>query len=292
MASPQLRWFKLGSGLSRMIPLSVAAPIVEKLAALAGPRLMGSKAEQLSRHISRVCPQLEPSEVDELVKGGFGSYGRFWVELFKLPNVSGPTVGRHFSVEGYHHVQAALDRGVGPILALPHLGGWEWAAAWLGRVVGVQVTAVVEKVEPADLFEWFAEVRADNGIDVVPLGPEAVGRLAKAVKDRNIVCLLSDRDITGTGVEVPFFGETTTLPVGPAVLARRTGAPILPTAVYFDGSNHHGKVMAPIVAAPGVPLRQDVVRITTELAAALEELISAAPHQWHLLSPNWPSDYE
>jgi len=290
MASRSLVIYRTASAVAGVIPQGVAIRLAESIGSRLGPRLMPGQAQQLASHIRRVRPGLKPSEVDDLVKGGFGSYGRFWVELFTLPSVPGPMVGKRFKVEGYGHIQDVLDQGRGPILALPHLGGWEWAAAWLGRVVGLQVTAVVERLEPPDLFDWFVSVRSNNGIDVVPLGGDSASRLVKAIRQSNIVCLLSDRDVVGNGIEVEFFGEKTMLPAGPALLSRRTGTPILPTAVYYDGSDHRARVLGPIIPSPGISLRDDMARMTNELARALEELIADAPDQWHLLQPNWPSD--
>ncbi len=152
------------------------------------------------------------------------------------------------------------------------------------------MAAVVEQLEPPELFDWFVELRRAYGIEVIPLGPNALARLVRAVKNRDIVCLLSDRDISGTGIEVDFFGEKTTLPAGPALLARRTGAPLLPTAVYYRGRSRLGLVAPPIWCSTEAGVRQEVQRVTQELAWAMERLIAAAPDQWHLLEPNWPSD--
>ncbi len=104
------------------------------------------------------------------------------------------------------------------------------------------------------------------------------------------MCLLSDRDIGGGGVEVEFFGERTTLPGGPATLALRTGAPVLPTAVFFDGDRHRGIVRPALDIRRTGRLRDDVQRITQLLALELESLIRRAPEQWHVMQPNWPSD--
>jgi KDO2-lipid IV(A) lauroyltransferase len=249
-----------------------------------------AKADQLRRHLQRVDPCLDDRAARELAARGLGSYARYWAESFRLPTLPDRTVDRGFSVVGYERVQAVLDSGLGPILVLPHLGTWEWAAAWLGRIVGVPVTAVAERLEPHDVFDWFVELRESYGIEVIPLGPDALARLVRAVKARRIVCLLSDRDLAGNGIEVELFGETTTLPAGPALLARRTGAPMLPTAVYFRGRSRMGWVDEPIWACPEEPLRRDVQRMTQAMATALERLIESAPDQWHLLEPNWPSD--
>jgi phosphatidylinositol dimannoside acyltransferase len=151
---------------------------------------------------------------------------------------------------------------------------------------------VVEPVEPPELFEWFAGARRAMGMEVVPLGPEAGGAILRALRDSRVVCLLCDRDLTGDGIDVEFFGERTTLPAGPATLALRTGAPLLPAAVYFrPHRGHHGVVQLPVPAERQGRLRDDVARVTQELARRFEQLIRAAPEQWHLLQPNWPSDH-
>jgi KDO2-lipid IV(A) lauroyltransferase len=251
---------------------------------------MPDKAALLASHIRRVDPSLSPAQAEAAMRRGLGSYGRYWVESFRLPTLRAEGVAKGLTVVGYEHVQASLDAGLGPILVLPHLGAWEWAAAWLHHVKHIPVAAVAERLEPPDLFDWFVALRRAYGIDVIPVGPDAMARLVRAVRARHIVCLLSDRDLSGNGVEVEFFGERTTLPAGPALLARRTGAPLLPTAVYYRGRSRLGLVAAPIRCAPEVGLRQEVTRITQELARALERLIAAAPDQWHLLESNWPSD--
>jgi KDO2-lipid IV(A) lauroyltransferase len=141
------------------------------------------------------------------------------------------------------------------------------------------------------LFEWFASYRRSLGMEILALGPEAGPGLLRALSNNRVVGLLCDRDLTGDGVDVEFFGEHTTLPGGPAVLALRTGAPIVPAAVYFRPENRHHAVVRP--ALPVIRsgrLRDDVARVTQDVAYALEDLIRAAPEQWHLMQPNWPSD--
>jgi KDO2-lipid IV(A) lauroyltransferase len=146
------------------------------------------------------------------------------------------------------------------------------------------LTVVVEALKPPELFNWFAELRRSQGFTVIPLTRTAGLSVVRALRANQIVALVSDRDIAGGGVEVEFFGERTTLPPGPAALASRFGAPLLPTAVYFDGAGHHA------VVRPPLPLVGDTATDTQALAYELEDLIRAAPEQWHLFQPNWPSD--
>jgi KDO2-lipid IV(A) lauroyltransferase len=113
----------------------------------------------------------------------------------------------------------------------------------------------------------------------------------RALRENRVVCLLADRDIAGDGMEVEFFGETTTLPAGPATLALRTGAALIPTAVYFrPHGKHFVRILPPLPVERRGRLREDVRRLTQDLARRFEELVRMAPEQWHVMQPNWPSD--
>jgi KDO2-lipid IV(A) lauroyltransferase len=195
-------------------------------------------------------------------------------------------------VEGFERLEAAFEGETGPICVMPHLGGWEWAGFWFARVHKWPVSVVVERLEPEEVFDWFVEFRTSIGMNVIPLGPAAGREVIRAVKAKHLVTLLADRDIGGSGIDVEFFGERTTLPAGPATLALRTGAPLLPIAVYFDGDGHRGVVRPALPVERTGSFRQDVARITQDVAHAMEDLIREAPEQWHLMQPNWPSDIE
>lgn len=248
----------------------------------------------VARNLRRVHgPGLKGLALQRAVQRTFESYARYWMDAFRLPSTSPAELDFGMTLDGYEHVEDALAEGHGPLMILPHLGGWEWAAFWITAVMDIPVTAVVERLEPPELYEWFVSFRSSLGMNVVPLGPSAGTEVSKAVKRGEVVCLLTDRDIDGTGVEVEFFGETTTLPKGPAMLALRTGAPLLPCAIYYEGESHHGVVRPPVPAErTDAGLRADVTRVTQALAYELEELIRRAPEQWHLMQPNWPSDHE
>lgn len=246
----------------------------------------------LERHLRRAAGEVEPARLGKLVRAAYASYARYYLESFKLPSLGVDAVSRGFRVDGFEHITDALAARRGAILSLPHLGGWEWAGLWLALVPHVPVTAVAEALEPPELSAWFIDLRRRLGMDVVTLGPDAGGAVNRAIRDNRVACLLSDRHVGGAAVEVTFFGERTKLPAGPATLALRSGAPLLPTAVYFDGLGHHAVVRPPIPTVRQGTLREDVARVTQVLAHELEALIAAAPTQWHVLQPNWPSDHE
>jgi phosphatidylinositol dimannoside acyltransferase len=245
----------------------------------------------IERHIHRVNPNLRGNSLRVAVQQAFDSYAKYYVESFRLPSLSKRTVDREFTVDGFHHITDALELGNGCIFALPHMGGWEWAGRWMTDQ-GFKLTVVVEALEPPELFQWFADLRKELGMTVVPTGPTAGSAVIKALKANEIVCLLCDRDLDRNGVDVEFFGERTTLPAGPATLGLRVGTPILPVGVYFTTAynGHHALVRPPLSLVRQGGLRDDVARITQNLARELEFLIRRAPEQWHLFQPNWPSD--
>lgn len=280
--------YRTGAELARIVPEPMAQPAARALGQTLSVA-MPSRRRQVERNLRRATAgRLDGLALRKAVAETFGSYGRYWLELFRLPDEA---KGRlEIDIVGFEHVTDGLALGHGVVLALPHVGGWDFAGAWLAAQ-GIPLTVVAEPVEPPELFEWFAGVRKALGMSVVQLGPEAGRAVLQALRRNEVVCLLCDRDLVGDGIGVDFFDERTTMPAGPATLALRTDAPLLPAAVYFEPhGGHHAVVMPPVPAQREGRLRDDVARVTQQLAHRFEELIRAAPEQWHLLQPNWPSD--
>jgi KDO2-lipid IV(A) lauroyltransferase len=286
--SPRL--FRLGARLARILPRPLLFALAH--AAGAGWALAAGRARrQVSRNLRRVHgPGYRGWPLWRDVYRTFDSYACYWVESLFLPGIDQRALAAGMSINGWDRVLEAREAGQGVILALPHLGGWEWAGFWMAEDQRVTTSVVVERLEPAELFEWFRDLRQSLGMNVIPTGPGAGTEVVRALKANHAVCLLCDRDLDGGGVEVDFFGERTTLPAGPATLALRTGAPLIPVACYYQGRHHHAEVLEPVPVERQGRLRDDVARVTQDLADRLEGLIRAAPHQWHLLQPNWPSD--
>lgn len=286
---PALLAYQAGAVLARALP--------EPLAVLTGRTAgfwltlgMAGRRQAVERHLQRLHGRrMGPLELRREVHRTFDSYARYWLESFRLTGMDASDLDAGMTAEGIEHLDAALAEGNGVVMALPHLGGWDFGGAWLATQ-GYPITVVVEPLEPPQLFEWFAEFRRRLGLAVVPLGPDAGRQVLRALRRNEVAGLLCDRDIDGTGVEVDFFGERTTLPAGPVTLALRTGAAVLPTAVYFEGDRHRGVINPPLRLERTGSLRDDVARGTQQLADALEAMIAKAPEQWHVLQPNWPSD--
>jgi KDO2-lipid IV(A) lauroyltransferase len=250
------------------------------------------------RHMRRVLAsecvdgvEPDPALVRRWSRRTFDSYARYWADGARLPYEREAGVRSRWRLqEGEDRLRAAFALGRGVVMALPHVGSWEWGGRWLA-LEGMPMTAVVEELEPPRLFEWFVAQRAAMGLTAVPLGEGSGTALLRALKDGKVAGLVSDRDLVGNGVEVEFFGERTTLPGGAATLALRTGAPLLPVVVYSGpGNGHTGVVHAPVDTSRRGSLREDVTRVTQDLATTFEYDIRRRPEQWHLYQPNWPSD--
>ncbi len=283
--------YRTASTISRALP----APVVEGLGRVASWGAMHISKERrllVERHLRRARPELRGVALDRATLETFRLYSRYWIESFRLRDIDPPAIDARFAYEGYGNILDGLRRGKGVVLALPHLGGWEWAGFWMSRVANEPITVVVESVEPPELLEFMVGFRAELGMNIVVLGPDAGPTVLRALKANQVVCLLVDRDIEGTGVPVEFFGEPTTMPSGPALMALRAGATLLTGAIYFDGDGHRAVIEGPIAAEREGRMRDDVARVTQDVARRLEALIARAPDQWHLQQPNWPSDFD
>src|SRR5882757_7327330 len=235
---------------------------------------MRGRRQMVGRHLRRIHgPGLEGRALDRAVAATFASYGRYWLEAFRLPRQDLLALDAdRFRLDGRDFVDKAVAEGKGVVIGTPHLGNWDLGAAWFAAH-GYQPTTVVEPIEPPALFEWFCSYRRGLGMGIVPLGPEAGTILLKKLREGLMVGLVCDRDLTRTGVEVEFFGERTTFPAGPATLALRAGAPLLCGANYFAGDGHHILIRPPLDTTRRGTIKEDIARITQALAADFEVLI-------------------
>jgi lauroyl/myristoyl acyltransferase len=282
--------YRAGEAVARLVPPVIGTPAARGVAQLGGALMTGRRA-QVERNLRRIHgPGYGGAALRRDVAATFDSYGRYFYELFRLSLLTPEWINEHFHCTGVEHVWAGVNEGKGAVLALPHLGNWDFAGAWLA-LQGFTVTVVAEPVEPPELFEWFVDTRERLGMRVIPLSPSAGTDVLRAVRANEVVCLLADRDLTGDGVAVDFFGERTTLPGGPAMTALRAGAPLLPTGCFFmDHGDCRADIRPPLDTVRSGRLRDDLSRVTQDLAHAYEDLIRVDPTHWHLLQPNWPSD--
>ncbi len=277
-----------GWAATRYAPESVARSAFDAIGGFAGRRNGGP--EQLRRNLSRVIGTSVDEVPDELVEAAMRSYARYWCEAFRLPtqDLASAAATAHLADAERADLDAAIARGKGVVLALPHTGNWDMAGVWLVQNYG-RFATVAERLKPESLFRRFVEYRESLGFEIFPLsGGERppFGQLAERLRDGGIVCLLGERDLAKHGVPVTFFGEPTRMPAGSARLAIETGATLMVAHHWFhEAPRSEISISGPIDVSAGVDA-------TTQLLAdTFARNIAAHPQDWHMLQPLWQADW-
>jgi KDO2-lipid IV(A) lauroyltransferase len=259
-------------------------------------RRNGKTARQLAKNLRRVAgPDFDEARLAALTKSGMRSYLRYWLEVFRLPSISGETILRDTDISGEDRLKAAYADRRGVVLALPHMGNWDAAGAWCVHL-GMPFTTVAERLRPESLFDRFVAFRESLGMEVLPLtgGSSAPYRTLRArLEAGGMLCLLADRDLTEAGIPVQFFGETARMPAGPAALALDTDAVLLPVTLWYpeDGTpGWRGCVHEPVQPPATGTRPQRVAAMTQTLANVFAKDIAAHPTDWHMVQRVWQSD--
>ncbi|WP_419993462.1 phosphatidylinositol mannoside acyltransferase [Streptomyces boninensis] len=254
----------------------------------------GKGVRRLRSNLARVRPDATAPELAELTRAGMRSYLRYWMESFRLPAWPKDRIRTGFEPKDVHLLEEGLASGRGIVLALPHMGNWDLAGAWVTTKLGVPFTTVQERLKPETLYDRFVAYRESLGMEVLPhTGGRAFGTLAKRLRDGGLVCLVADRDLSASGVEVDFFGATARMPAGPAMLAQQTGALLLPVTLWYDDSPVlQGRVHQP-VEVPETGSRVEKTKVMTQaMADDFASGIRDHPEDWHMLQRFWLDDLE
>jgi phosphatidylinositol dimannoside acyltransferase len=216
----------------------------------------------------------------ELVRAALKSYLRNFYEVLALPAWSETEIRRRVSAVNESVVRGA-HAGPGVVVALPHSGNWDLAGAW-ACATGMPVTTVAEQLSDAEYADFLA-FRTGLGLQVVShRDPGALTALMDAIHCRRVVCLLADRDLSGTGVPVSWRGRSITMPAGPAIVARRSGAALVPAVCQFTENG-----MAIIIGEPIAPRqgRDGLVAMMQQVADFFADTIARQPEDWHMMQP-------
>jgi lauroyl/myristoyl acyltransferase len=284
--------YVLGWTVVRKMPEGAARMIFTAIADRTWRR-RGRGVRQLEKNLCRVLGKdAVDDEVRRLSKKVMRSYLRYWMEAFRLPEFSRERILSGMRISGHEELFAALDSGRGAVVALPHMGNYEQAGAWMVHM-GHPISTVVERLEPESLFKRFAAFREALGFEILAhAGSEgtAFARLARRLRQGRAVCLVADRDLTDRGVEVEFFGRPARMPPGPAALAVQTGAALMPVTLWYEGQHWGARVHEEIHVPDEGDKRSKIQAMTQQLAYAYEKGIAAHPEDWHMLQRVWVED--
>ncbi|MFG2967391.1 MULTISPECIES: phosphatidylinositol mannoside acyltransferase [unclassified Streptomyces] len=285
--------YGLGWGTVKKLPEPVAVRLGDSIADLAW-RQRGKGVQRLESNYARVVPDASPERLRELSRAGMRSYLRYWMESFRLPAWSEDRVRGGFDVKDVHHLTDGLASDRGVIIALPHLANWDLAGAWVTTELKTPFTTVAERLKPETLYDRFVAYREGLGMEVLPhSGGTAFGTLARRLRDGGLICLVADRDLSESGVEVDFFGDTARMPAGPALLAQQTGAILLPVTLWYDDTPvMKGRVHAPVDVPESGDRASKTSVMTQALADAFATGIADHPEDWHMLQRLWLADLD
>jgi phosphatidylinositol dimannoside acyltransferase len=268
-----------------------------RLGADLAARRGGAGVRRLRANLARVVPSASPAELDALVRDGMRSYARYWWEMFRLPRMDPAEIHARTDpfVIGSGPFFEALDAGRPVVFAVPHSGNWDTAGVWLVEMLRRRgllpaFTTVAQRLRPESLYRRFVDYRESLGFEVVAAedGSAAYRALIRRLRGGGVVCLVADRDVTATGVEVQFLGEPARLPAGPARLAALTGALLVPAYPRFTPDGWLLRMAEPVPVGRGADA---VATATQDVADTFGRLIAEAPADWHALQPIWTADH-
>ena len=256
----------------------------------------GRSVQLLQANLRRVVgPDLPDRDLRHLTRLGVRSYFRYWREVFQLPRMKIPDVIARTVVVDEDRIRHHGSSGEGMVLALPHMGNWDHAGAWLAGI-GFPFTTVAERLEPASLFDRFVQFRESLGMEVIPLtGGERppFEILADRLRSGGTLALLGDRDLTATGLQVDFFGAPARMPAGPAALAHDTGAALVPITLTYPDERRMTVRSHPRIEVPAAGTRAEKIqRMTQTLADVFAAAIAEQPQDWHMLQRVWVEDLD
>lgn len=284
--------YALGWSAVKLLPEPVARGLFDQIADLAWRR-QGKGVRQLQANLRRVHPEADEARLRELSRAGMRSYLRYWMESFRLPTWSPERIAAAMPVKGLEQLNEVMAAGRGAVLALPHMGNWDLAGAWIASAGGYPFTTVAERLKPESLFDRFVAYREGLGMEVLPLtGSDisVIGTLARRLREGRLVCLLGDRDLSEAGIEVSFFGEATRMPAGPAALAQRTGAALFPVSLWYDGKLMHAEIHPEVVPPEEGDRREKTRAMVQAVADVWETEIREHSADWHMLQKLWLAD--
>lgn len=242
---------------------------------------------RLQFNLRVACPELSERELRRVTWLNFRNHAKAYADLMMLPRAQVSAMRPLLKVQGMENLEAARAIGKGVMAVSCHMGSYEVVSAiWAATLTPVSFFA--EELEPRALFEWYRDTRARLGISVLTLNVGGMRKVTQALREKEMVITAIDRDVTGSGQVMPFFGRPAPIPLGTAALALRFGAPLLPVCVYRLPDDTFMAEAAPHVHAESTGDRlADEIRITQELLRHIEGFIRRHPEQWHVPHRIW-----
>ena len=245
----------------------------------------GKSVERLRSNLARVQPELSSNDLEDLVRRGVLSYMRYWMDTFRSPDWSRERILSTVTVGNEHLLMNPITNRTGVVVSLPHAGNWDHAGSYF-CVRGAQLVTVVEVLKPRALFEKFLAYRQAIGMEALPLDSRAFPTLLQRARDGKLIALVADRDLSSSGIDVEFFGGVARMPAGPAIVAIRTGIPLVTAFVSYTETGIHVNLQE--INIPQSGDEESRIKTTVQLCADnFADGIKEFPHDWHMMQRIW-----
>ncbi len=278
--------FRAGRFLAPLIPPAIA----HFLCLIAGDLLyvFNEPARKAVRdNLRHVLPSENPLMLKVTSRQVFRNTVENYYDLLRLPSMNKRSFDKAMQVHGLANLENALEAGKGAIMLSIHMGNFN-VVAQTPVVNGIPTNIIVEHVQPQALHDLLTQMRESMGMQMIPLDGSHLRKAYKVLKHNEVLGMMGDRDIAGTGESVRFFGEVTEMPSGAVVLALRTGAAIVPSYTFRTGTGKSiGFIEPAIELARTGDRRRDVIENLQQIALILEGYIRQAPGQWTVLQRVW-----
>jgi len=278
---------RIGSAVSRVAPLRLlyaVASLLARLAALPPTPARAAVRDNIARVVDRPPTSLA---VRRAAATAFRCQALNYVDLVRLDRVTRAEYAANVVHGDLAPFQDLIARGKGAIIVSAHVGNMDYVGQWLA-LNGYPIHALMEELKPAKLFDLVRRQREGAGIHMHPLRQDAIATLTGILRKGGVVALIADRNIGGGGERVPFFGAEATLPAGPALLALRTGAPIVAAfGRRLPDNRLYVSVSPPVYLERTHNLRAALRAGMDAIVRMLEDGIRATPEQWIVFEPVW-----
>ena len=248
-------------------------------------RRNGRSIQRLRNNLQTVNPDLDALTLETLVAQSMSSYMRYWCDTFRIQNWSTDRIRRTVTTTNDHLLLNPMRDGRGVVIALPHSGNWDHAGAYFCSL-GIPLVTVAERLKPEALFQKFLKHRESMGFEVLSLDSRSFATLVRRAKEKRLIALVADRDLSQSGIDVEFFGKNARMPAGPALLSIKTGIPLVVAHVSYTDAGIH--IDFHPVEVPTAGTESERIAATVQLTADLfARGISEHPEDWHMLQRIW-----
>lgn len=281
-------FYKVTAFFSHILPHRIGVFLTERLADGAYFISYRKARGVVIRNLGQVFPEKGGRELADTCLKTFRNFGRFIYEFLLLPQLDSQNMNAWLTPVHAEIVEDGLRRKKGVIVLTGHLGNWELGAAFLA-LSGHPLTVVALEHPSEAVTDFFVRRRLVHRMKVIFL-KDAVRACLRALRGNEVVALLGDRDYSGTGEIVQFFGRNTRVPSGALTLAANTESLVVPAFAVREGEKYKVYFNPPLELQRTEDRQEDLKVNLRKWIKVLESYIRRYPDQWFVFAPIWRSD--